>query len=145
MTENLIKDSILYLMADNSKLRRARIQALLEEIGLHRGQPFILSVLWEREGITHSELAERLFVKPATITNGLKRMEKAGLVERRPDPNDQRLSRVYLTEAGWAIRQQVEAVWRRFEAETLAGFNAEERAALRRFLQRIHENLLRSP
>jgi DNA-binding MarR family transcriptional regulator len=70
-------------------------------------------------------------------------MEKAGFVQSRPDANDQRVSRVYLTEAGRAIQAQVQTAWDTMEADTFAGFNAEERLLLRRFLQRILQNLIK--
>ena len=98
--------------------------------------------LWEQEGLTHTELAERLQNTPATITKMLQRMEKAGFVQRRPDANDQRVSRVYLTEAGRAIQAQVQAVWDSMEADTFAGFTPEERLLLRGFLHRILHNLI---
>jgi len=132
-----------HLFAQTSKLFRTRAHALLGEIGLCRGQPFALYALWEEEGITHSELAERLNVTPATITNMLKRMEKAGLVERRPDAEDQRVSRVYLTDAGRDIREAVEGMWRELEERTFSGFGSEERESLERSLLRMQENLLR--
>ena len=50
------------------------------------------------QGITHSELAHRMRVSPETVTNMLQRMEKTGFVERRPGAEDQRVSRVYLTD-----------------------------------------------
>jgi DNA-binding MarR family transcriptional regulator len=121
---------------------RGRLHALWDELGLYRGQPFVLRALWEEEGITHSELADRLHVRPATISNMIKRMEKAGFVERRPDMEDQRVSRVHLTDAGRAIRDQVHQVWRELDTYTLAGFSLEERVLLHRFLLQIRDNML---
>jgi DNA-binding MarR family transcriptional regulator len=100
-------------------------------------------VLWEEEGIMHSELAARSCVQPATITNALKRMEKAGLVERRRDTEDERVSRVYLTEAGRDMRSQVEDAFRNFEAQAFAGLSEGEVATLRALLFRVQRNLAR--
>lgn len=133
------------LLAQVCRLMRARMHALWEEIGLYRGQPFVLRILWEEEGITHSELANRLHVRPSTTSNMIKRMERAGFVERRPDLEDQRVSRVYLTDAGRAIRDQVRQVWRELDTATLAGFSAEERVLLRRFLLQIRDNMREIP
>jgi len=130
-----------YLLARVCRAHHLRAHALLDEIGLYRGQQFVLCTLWAQEGITHSELADRLHVHPATVTNALKRMERAGFVERRSDPEDQRVSRVYLTETGREIQDAVERVWAELETRTLAGFDRDERDALRQFLARIHENL----
>jgi DNA-binding MarR family transcriptional regulator len=133
-----------FLLAQICHLHHSRAHALLEAIGLYRGQPPVLRALWEQEGLTHTDLAERLHVTPATITKMLQRMEKTGFVVCKPDAEDQRVSRVYLTEAGRAIRSQVQAVWQTTEQETFDGFTQEERVLLRRFLLQMRENLMRA-
>ncbi|MGD8998535.1 MAG: MarR family transcriptional regulator [Anaerolineae bacterium] len=135
-------DRIGFLLGRMCRLMRKRLHSLLEDTGLHRGQHFILHVLWEEEGIMHSELAARSCVQPATITNALKRMEKAGLVERRRDTEDERVSRVYLTEAGRDMRSKVEDTFRNFEAQAFAGLSEEEVATLRALLLRVQNNLV---
>jgi DNA-binding MarR family transcriptional regulator len=142
MSESPAPESLDSLFAQICKLKHARIHTLLEGLGLYRGQPSVLQALWEQEGLMHTELARRLRVQPATITKMLKRMEKAGFVERRPDPEDHRVSRVYLTEAGQAVRAGVQQVWRQLEEEAFAGLSPEERATLRRFFLHIRENLV---
>jgi len=143
MISRALQDTTGYLLAQVCKRKRVRAHALLEELRLGRGQPFVLSVLWDKEGISHSELAETLDVQPATVTNMLKRMEKAGFVERRQDAEDQRVSRVYLTDAGRDVRGAVERVWHGLEEQTFAGFTLEERVLFRRLLLQIHQNLNR--
>jgi len=142
MSEPSAPESLDSLFAQICKLKHARIHTLLEGLGLYRGQPSVLQALWEQEGLMHTELARRLRVQPATITKMLKRMEKTGFVERRPDLEDQRVSRVYLTEAGRAIRADVQQVWRQLEEEAFAGLTHEERVLLRRFFLHIRENLV---
>jgi DNA-binding MarR family transcriptional regulator len=143
MSQKPIQETTGYLLSQICRLKHVRSHAFLGEIGLCRGQPFVLRALWEKEGMTHSELAEQLRVQPATITNMLKRMEKAGLVERRHDAEDQRVSRVYLTDAGRNIRDAVERVWSELEEQTFAGFSSKECVLLHSFLLRIRENLVR--
>ena len=143
MVQQPLQQATSHLLAQTCKLLRIRAHASLEEIGLYGGQQFVLMALWENEGITHSELAEQLHVRPATITNALKRMERSGFVERRQDTEDQRVSRVYLTDAGRNIRDAVEGVWRDLEGQTFGGFSSEERTLLDQFLIRIRNNLLR--
>ena len=121
-----------------------RAHELLESLGLYQGQPRLLHVLWDREGCTHSELAQQINVRPATITKMLSRMQEAGFVERRKDPDDHRVSRVYLTAAGRGIQEQVHQVWRQLESEAVAGFSADERALLHGLLTRIRDNLDRT-
>ncbi len=130
------------LLANICHLHYIRAHQLLEAIGLYRGQPPVLRALWGQEGLSQTALAARLRISPATITKMLQRMEKAGFIQRKPDAEDQRITRVFLTEAGRAIQTEVETVWETMEAETYAGFALEERGLLRRFLLQMRENLL---
>jgi DNA-binding MarR family transcriptional regulator len=129
------------LMMQAMKLHRGEIHDLLEQLGLYRGQAFILSALWVEEGLPQSELAARTWVQPATMTTALQRMEQSGLVIRRPDPDDQRVSRVYLTAAGRALEAPVKASFEELEKKTFAGLSPDERAQLRELLHRIIGNL----
>jgi DNA-binding MarR family transcriptional regulator len=120
-----------------------RAHQLFESFGLYRGQPPLLKALWEQEGLTHSELATRLHNTPATISRMLQRMEKAGFVVRRTDKTDQRVSRVYLTDAGRRVQAQVEATFKAIEAETFAGLRPEEMVNLQGYLLQVRANLRR--
>jgi DNA-binding MarR family transcriptional regulator len=137
-------ESLDFLLAQVSKLHRGRVHALFEELGLYHGQPPLLFALWDQDGQTHTELAGRLHIQAATMTKMVQRMEKAGFVERRADPEDQRVSRVYLTDVGRNIREDVNQVFRQLEDETFANFTLEERVLLRRFFLQLRENLLRA-
>jgi DNA-binding MarR family transcriptional regulator len=137
-------ESIDALLAHICRLHYHRARTRLEALGLYRGQPPLLYHLHEQDGLTHSELAERLQVTPATMTKMIKRMEKAGFVQRRPDAEDQRVSRVYLTDAGRAIKAEMLAALRALGEESFAGFSPEERDLLRRFFEQIRENLIRA-
>jgi MarR family transcriptional regulator, organic hydroperoxide resistance regulator len=129
------------LLANVSHLHYHRAHQLLEEIGLYRGQPPVLRALWEQEGLTQTELAERMRITPATMTKMLQRMEKAGFIQRQADADDQRVMRVFLTDAGRAIKSDLMAVWQKMEEETFANFTLEERVLLRRFLLQMRDNL----
>ena len=132
------------LLGQVCKLHYVRVHARLEEVGLHRGQSPVLHTLWHHEGLTHSELAECLHVQPATITKMLERMERAGFVERRPDLDDRRVSRVFLTDAARDIREDLHRILQTVKETTFAGFDDDELAALRAYLERIRANLIQS-
>jgi DNA-binding MarR family transcriptional regulator len=142
MTQTAGAESINHLLAQVSRLHHSRAHTLLEAIGLYRGQHHVLRLLWEEEGRTHSELAEGLHVRPATVSKMIRRMKKTGFVQSMHDAEDQRVSRVYLTEAGRAIREDVQQVWRALEEETFAGLDVEQRGVLRQLLLRLYDNLL---
>ena len=135
-------ETIDFLLANVCHLHHARANQLFEAIGLYRGQAPVLLTLWEQEGITQTEFAERLQITPATVTKMLQRMEKAGFIQRKPDTQDQRVTRVYLTEAGRAVKNDVEGIWKTMEAETFAGLTVEERETLHHLLLKLRANLL---
>lgn len=138
-----ITESISYLLAQVCKAHRGKGQELLAKIELHLGQEMLLLRLWPGDGQTQSELAGDLCISPATMTKMLDRMAKAGLVERRTDIEDQRVSRVYLTGEGWALREPVEEIWHEIEAQSLVNLTLDERILLRRLLLQVYENLTR--
>jgi DNA-binding MarR family transcriptional regulator len=78
----------------------------LDQIGLTYPQYLVLSVLWEGDDQTIGGIATRLDLEPSTITPLVKRLEQAGHVVRRRNPEDERQVRVLLTDQGRAVRAQ---------------------------------------
>ena len=136
-----IEETTGYLLAKVCRAHRANVGVLLARVGLHVGQEMVLLELWKKDGLKGSELADRLGVEPPTITRMLRRMERCGFVERRPDPADARSFRVYLTNEGRALEGPVARIWEEAEEKTLQGMSPEETLALRQLLARIRKNL----
>jgi DNA-binding MarR family transcriptional regulator len=138
----LTSRSVDLLLAEVCRLHYARIRSEMQRLGLHRGQPRLLRLLWEREGRTHSELARSLHVQPATTTKMIQRMEKAGFVYRAADPDDERVSRVMLTEKGRRVEGAVNGILQEIEQDALGEMSDGERGQLRALLERVRDNLL---
>ena len=136
-----IPETLGFLIAQVCKAHRYRASVVLGEVGLHVGQEMILLHLWENEGLTQSELADRLAVEPPTVTKMLRRMEGCDLVERRADAEDARVSRVYLTARGRALEAPVLAAWDQLEHCTRTSLTLEEQILLRRLLLQVRQNL----
>ncbi len=83
-------------------------QPHLDALGLTYPQYIAMLVLWEQDGLTVSELGERLYLNSGTLTPLLKRLEQAGWVTRLRDAADERKVRVRLTAAGRKLRQRAE-------------------------------------
>lgn len=71
---------------------------------------FILLLLEGGGGIRPSDLGAELRLDPSSLTGHLDRMEQAGFVERRSDPDDRRVIRIYLTERGVALERELRSV-----------------------------------
>jgi len=130
------------LLTQICRLHHARAHALLESLGLYRGQPPLMWALVAEPGLAHSELAARLHVTPATVSKMVSRMEKLGILETRPDDEDQRISRVFLTPAGLALHTRAGKVSEQLGAEGFNGFNDADLLQLQGLLRRIHANLM---
>jgi len=76
---------------------------MLDEMGITYPQYLVLSTLAENDGITIGAIADRLSLESSTITPPVKRLEQAGLVERRRSKTDERQVHVRLTGAGRAL------------------------------------------
>lgn len=137
----VVEGTIGYLLVGVCRAHRNRAAEALGRIGLHVGQEWVLLHLREREGVTQSELAEVCAVEGPTMSKALRRMETAGLVARREDATDARVSRVYLTEQGRTLCGAVDDVWSELERQTTASLSLEERVLLRRLLLQLERNL----
>ena len=87
------------LLRFHNRLERRMAEAL-GVYGLTLPQFDVLATLWHGESITQQELAERLLVTKGNVVGLIDRVSTAGWVERRPDPEDRRANRLYLTDAG---------------------------------------------
>ncbi len=129
------------LLVQFSQMYRTAVDNFMDQVGIHRGQGLLLCTVLKSEGLTQSELAEQLSVQGATITNMLQKLEEAGLVIRRRDDADNRLVRVYLTEAGRQKEAEVSRQLVLVEDSLLKGIGEADRAVLRRLIWQIMDNM----
>ncbi len=83
---------------------------LLQPLGLTYPQYLVMLVLWESDGITVSQLGERVALDSGTLTPLLKRLEAAALLHRLRDTTDERRVLLQLTPAGRALKRSAGAV-----------------------------------
>ena len=128
----------LDLHGRTSKALRALTEAEMRRHGLHYGQDLVLAALWERDGRTPGEVAAALHVTTPTIVKMATRMAAAGLLTRRRDDRDNRLVRLWLTEAGTALKEPVLAARQALEYKVTAGLSEHDRRQLLTMLAAIH-------
>lgn len=101
----------------------------------------ILALLWQREGLAQIEIQNALRLEGATVTGLLQRMTTLGLVQRRADPIDKRVQRVFLTERGRSLEAVLVPEAQKINDWALAGFSPDERAFFVRLLLRALHNV----
>ena len=87
---------LLFLLNDIARLLRVDADKRARSHGMTRAQWGILIWLERQPGISQKELAELLEVEPITVARLVDRLERRGMVERRPDPRDRRIWRLHL-------------------------------------------------
>jgi DNA-binding MarR family transcriptional regulator len=124
----------------------ARLAPPLRELGLEAGWFDVLAAL-RRSGSPHElnpgALLQTVMLTSGGMTKRLDRMVDAGLIERRPDPDDRRGTRVRLTRKGKTVADRALAVHAANEAELLGGLSRAERREFDRLLRKVGERVNR--
>ena len=141
MTTASEQPSLGYLLFDAARVLRRRFEQESRDLPMTGAQVQIVGRLKRNEGISQVALAGLLDIEPMTLSRHIDRMEAAGLVERRPDPNDRRARRLYTTERALELLEPMRARAEVVYADALAGLSPDERAALFHALGTILCNL----
>ncbi len=117
---------------------------MLSESGIDEfngAQGRILYVLWQNDEVSISSLSAQTSLANTTLTSMLDRMERAGLVERKPDPADRRSRLIALTDKSIALRGDYERLSQKMNRLYYAGFSESEIVRFEEYLQRVLSNL----
>jgi DNA-binding MarR family transcriptional regulator len=126
-----------------SRLIIREYQPHLEKLGITYPQYLVLMVLWERDGITVNEIAQKLILNTNTITPLLKRLESQGIVTRQRSKNDERKVIVKLTSQGKTLKTDAASIPEKLVAGIIsAGMDLEELGSLKDNLYEIIDYLL---
>lgn len=130
----------LDLHSKTTKAVRAMADAAMQRHGLRLGHDHLLAALWEQDGRTPGEIAAAVDVTTPAVTKVANRMAAAGLLVRRPDDRDNRLVRLWLTDAGRALQGPIEMERKSIEDSITADLTATERKYLMKALAKIHRS-----
>jgi len=104
----------------------------------------VLFALFERDACIIKDLSERVQLTPSTLTETLRRMAKAGLIERHRDSTDGRASRIHLTKLGRSIEPKCRAVAEEIRGILESEMTPREVIELKKLLARMVDNLRRA-
>lgn len=133
--------SLGFLLGDSSRLLRKRFDRLARSLGLTRAQWRVIGILRRHEGVNQTALADLMEVEPITLGRHLDRLAEAGWLERRPDPDDRRVWRIFLTDKAQPVLAEMEEIAVAVRNEAFADFTPAERDQFIGGLQRVKRNL----
>jgi DNA-binding MarR family transcriptional regulator len=130
------------VISDVARLLRTEFDRRVRRLGITRAQWLVLTRLHRRPGASHSELAEMMEVEKATAGRMIDRLVANGWVERRTQPDDRRIKRVFLTSEAERVHKRIWRVAEDTVNAALAELSGQESRQLMNLLQRIKKTLL---
>jgi DNA-binding MarR family transcriptional regulator len=100
----------------------------------------VLGFLTEEDQITSSELGRRTELDSATLTGILDRLEAAGYLERKSNPDDRRSIHIHLTAKGKALGNEATALLLKANSEFLQVLDDAQRKELHEIIQTLRHN-----
>lgn len=143
LVNRFMEDTIGSILADTSRLIRRAFDEGARTIGVTRPQWQVLSVLRRHEGSNQGKLADLMDVEPITLCRMVDRMQEAELVERRRDPADRRVWRLYLTDKAIDLLDELLPIGEDVMNTALNGMSNKEQALLHELLDKVRQNLAR--
>lgn len=117
------------------------VKAMLAPFNLAPEQNLIMMLLWEKDGLTQNEIAEKLDKDKTNITRMLANLEQKGFIKRSMSLNDRRSLHVYLTEEGNKLGDKIIPITEGFHQSVVSGITDKELQEVNRILLKIRQNV----
>lgn len=136
-----VSRDVVHALRSTMLLQKRLMMKLLSTRAAHPAQALCVGALAHKDGMSQSEIADMMHVTRPTVTAMLQRLESAGVVERRPDPIDQRVTRVFLTAEGQRNAEHAREVQRKAVDVSLAWMDESDRVELARLLNAVNDHI----
>ena len=137
-----VPDCTIFLLAKAYQRAHGLFKEHLKPYGLTNLQHLVLEGLWYEDGQTAAELGKLLVMDKATLSGVLDRLNDAGWIEKRPDPDDRRVMRLFPSRRANDRKEELIRVRREANEALLNRFSLEEQVLLKRFLWDLMEHPL---
>lgn len=136
------EEALGFLLWDTSRAFVRTFSARIAEHGVSFGVFPYLRALWEEDGLTQSELSDRVRMKGPTTVAAIAELERRGWVSRLGHPDDRRKVNVFLTDEGRALRQRLMPAVHANNTKGLRGLSPEQERQIKDLLKQIRANIL---
>ncbi|HML35607.1 MarR family winged helix-turn-helix transcriptional regulator [Sporomusa sphaeroides] len=136
-----LNDSLGFILnKTNTKLKNELLQRL-KEYDVTPEQWAILNCLWEQEGVTPKELSDRIDKDKPNTNRILEKLQMKELIVRKPHPVDKRAFQIFLTDKGWAVREQLIPRAKELLDKATTGIDEHKVTELKNMLNQIYYNI----
>jgi MarR family transcriptional regulator for hemolysin len=124
-----------------ARLLEKEANTLLKPYDITHGYTYFLLELYQQDGLTQTELHQRIKIEQPTVVRTLDRMERDGLIVRKPSSNDRRVTHIYLTQKALLSRSNVLSCAEQLNQCLLRDLPQDECLNLDNVLQKLIKNL----
>ncbi len=141
MSEEDLKLRFGFLIHDSARMRRIVIDEIFRPLRVTRSQAWALAYLSRRDGLTQSDLADDMSLGKVTLSGLIDRLEDVGMVERRADPTDRRIKRIYITREGRRVIKEMRLLTLEGNEVMLDGIDIDDVVTTVETLRKLNRNL----
>jgi MarR family transcriptional regulator, organic hydroperoxide resistance regulator len=120
-----------------NQLMLRRFSGAFVEHGVTVYQYLVLGILWQEDGLTVSEVTDRLIQVGGTMTGIIQVMEKVGLITRKVSTEDRRVAHLWLTQKGRDLEKVLLPIGKSMRQEVFSCLNADEESQLHQHMDKL--------
>ena len=130
-----------FMLHDAARLRRIILDEKLKPLEITRSQAWLMAYVSRCNGQTQSQLAEQMSLGNVAVGGLIDRLEKTAMIERRAEPSDRRVRRIYLTVKGKKVLSLIREITIEANEEILADISVDEVIQATQTLEKLKKNI----
>jgi DNA-binding MarR family transcriptional regulator len=139
MNQDKVK-SVGFLISYLTRQAHRYFESEFVKHNLNRGSIFILKRLYESDGIRQQDLSSSLHFDKANITRIIRKLQELGFVQKLPDKEDKRASRIFLTDKAREFQSTFADIFHGWSRVILSGFTPKEEQNIWLYLHKMSTN-----
>jgi DNA-binding MarR family transcriptional regulator len=140
MLKSFVEKSVVKRIHILYRLSMMNVRNEMKKLGFGSGDYGFLAMLFIQDGLSQDEISKQMRVDKSYTARAIAKLEKAGMVERRPDPNEHRIRRVFLGEKAFEIEPQFVDMLQQWHSTLIEGVNPDELSILCKVLDQMKVN-----
>lgn len=136
-----LEDSLGFILNKTNTKLKNKLAQQFNEYNVTTEQWSVLNCLWEQEGLTPKEVADSIFKDKPNTNRILEKLQAKELIMRKPHPTDKRAYQIFLTNRGWALRDELVPKALQLLAEATKGIEKHKVLETIKVLNHIYDNI----
>ncbi|MCB8814627.1 MarR family winged helix-turn-helix transcriptional regulator [Desulfosporosinus shakirovi] len=136
-----LEDSLGFILSKTNTRLKNKLLQRFNEYNVTPEQWSVLNCLWTQEGLTPKELADMIFKDKPNTNRILEKLQTKELIVRKPHPVDRRAYQIFLTNRGWALKDELVPKAIQLLEEATKGIEKQKIAEIIKLLNQMYDNI----